>query len=92
MARFVVNNIPALRSQCYSGCRCADLDILDIVLVNLSIQKSTEILLIYLQAQINSDRILQESLRAQGWGCNQEQPLQPRKRDLEDDPGHNVRG
>ena len=44
------------------------------------------------QAQINSDRILQESLRAQGWGCNQEQPLQPRKRDLEDDPGHNVRG
>jgi len=43
-----------------------------------------------LQAQINSDRLLQESLRAQGWGCPEDSL--PRKRDLEDDPGHNVRG
>ena len=42
------------------------------------------------QAQINADKLLQESLRAQGWGC-QEDSL-PRKRDLEEDPGHNVRG
>ena len=37
------------------------------------------------------DRALQESLRAQGWGCQSDAPL-PRKRDLEEEPANNVRG
>ena len=41
-----------------------------------------------LQAQMDQDRRLQESLRAQGWGGDPE----TKKRDLEDDPGHNGRG
>ena len=40
-----------------------------------------------LQAQMEQDRRLQESLRAQGWGG-----AETNKRDLEDDPGHNGRG
>jgi len=44
-----------------------------------------------LQAQMERDRALQESLRAQGWGCQGEAPL-PRKRDLEEEPTHNTRG
>ena len=49
------------------------------------------------QAQINSDRELQASLRAQGWGCQEtDQEMLPRqKRDLEEEgtqqQGNNVR-
>ena len=42
-----------------------------------------------LQAQMDQDRRLQESLRAQGWGGA---GADTNKRDLEDDPGHNGRG
>ena len=42
-----------------------------------------------LQAQMEQDRRLQESLRAQGWGGA---GADTNKRDLEDDPGHNGRG
>ena len=42
-----------------------------------------------LLAQMEQDRILQESLRAQGWGGAE---ADTKKRDLEDDPGHNGRG
>ena len=49
------------------------------------------------QAQINYDRELQASLRAQGWGCQEtDQEMLPRqKRDLEEEgtqqQGNNVR-
>ena len=42
-----------------------------------------------LQAQMDQDRRLQESLRAQGWG---EADADTKKRILDDDPGHNGRG
>lgn len=47
-----------------------------------------------LQAQINSDRELQASLRAQGWGCQEtDQEMLPRqKRDLEEDTGTQQQG
>ena len=32
------------------------------------------------------DRALQESLRAQGWGCPQNTLMEPRKRNLEEEP------
>ena len=46
------------------------------------------------QAQINSDRELQASLRAQGWGCQEtDQEMLPRqKRDLEEDTGTQQQG
>jgi len=44
-----------------------------------------------LQTQRESDRLLQESLRAQGWGC-EENKSATRKRDLEDAPGPPNRG
>ena len=49
---------------------------------------------IYFQAQINSDRELQASLRAQGWGCQEtDQEMLPRqKRDLEEDTGTQQQG
>ena len=54
-------------------------------------------IIIDFQAQINSDRELQASLRAQGWGCQEtDQEMLPRqKRDLEEEgtqqQGNNVR-
>jgi len=39
-----------------------------------------------LQAQMAQDRALQESLRAQGWGCPQNTLMEPRKRNLEEEP------
>jgi len=44
-----------------------------------------------LQAQKDADRLLQESLRSQGWGCN-ENMSHTRKRDLEEVPGPPNRG
>ena len=43
------------------------------------------------QAQKEADRLLQESLRAQGWGCS-DNMSGTRKRDLEDAPGPPNRG
>ena len=46
---------------------------------------------VFLQAQKDADRLLQESLRSQGWGCN-ENMSHTRKRDLEEVPGPPNRG